>query len=255
MLPTLTCAPAERCVTEDAVRPGARPVRGTEEEEEEEGNKPGDPNTQRCPHRPRHGGRKVKTCSKKRLKKKPLGSKPTGLCAPRGRRRVKANDRERNRMHHLNSALDDLRGILPMLPDDAKLTKIETLRFAHNYIWALTETLRMADHHHQHHHHHHQHQHHQHQHHPPGQHAPRYFQHEAYWPTAAGVYMVDHLGSPTSVQSSSWSTTSSTPSWDGSPAEGRLGANPGVCSSAVTKGQNPPSPFLPFVFQSTTFDV
>nr|XP_015202930.1 PREDICTED: neurogenin-1-like [Lepisosteus oculatus] len=60
-------------------------------------------------------------------------------------RRVKANDRERNRMHNLNSALDALRSVLPTFPDDAKLTKIETLRFAHNYIWALTETLRMAD--------------------------------------------------------------------------------------------------------------
>lgn len=63
----------------------------------------------------------------------------------RGRRRMKANDRERHRMHNLNSALDALRSILPALPEDTKLTKIETLRFAHNYIWALTETLRMAD--------------------------------------------------------------------------------------------------------------
>ncbi|XP_068129849.1 neurogenin-1 [Hyperolius riggenbachi] len=61
-------------------------------------------------------------------------------------RRVKANDRERNRMHNLNSALDELRSILPCFPDDTKLTKIETLRFAHNYIWALSETLRLADH-------------------------------------------------------------------------------------------------------------
>uniref|UniRef100_A0A3Q2QQK4 Neurogenin 3 n=1 Tax=Fundulus heteroclitus TaxID=8078 RepID=A0A3Q2QQK4_FUNHE len=76
-------------------------------------------------------------------------SKPGG--GPRGRRRMKANDRERHRMHNLNSALDALRDILPALPEDAKLTKIETLRFARNYIWALTETLRMADHHQQHH--------------------------------------------------------------------------------------------------------
>ncbi|NXO05658.1 NGN3 protein, partial [Oriolus oriolus] len=54
------------------------------------------------------------------------------------------NDRERNRMHHLNSALDALRSVLPTFPDDAKLTKIETLRFAHNYIWALTQSLRLA---------------------------------------------------------------------------------------------------------------
>nr|XP_033783557.1 neurogenin-1 [Geotrypetes seraphini] len=60
-------------------------------------------------------------------------------------RRIKANDRERNRMHNLNSALDELRSILPSFPDDTKLTKIETLRFAHNYIWALSETLRLAD--------------------------------------------------------------------------------------------------------------
>ncbi|CAI9548008.1 unnamed protein product [Staurois parvus] len=60
-------------------------------------------------------------------------------------RRLKANNRERNRMHHLNSALDALREVLPTFPEDAKLTKIETLRFAHNYIWALSETLRLAD--------------------------------------------------------------------------------------------------------------
>uniref|UniRef100_H3CLJ3 Neurogenin 1 n=1 Tax=Tetraodon nigroviridis TaxID=99883 RepID=H3CLJ3_TETNG len=60
-------------------------------------------------------------------------------------RRLKANDRERNRMHHLNDALDALRGVLPAFPDETKLTKIETLRFAHNYIWALSETIRIAD--------------------------------------------------------------------------------------------------------------
>ncbi|XP_064367836.1 neurogenin-2 [Dromaius novaehollandiae] len=59
-------------------------------------------------------------------------------------RRLKANNRERNRMHHLNAALDALRDVLPTFPEDARLTKIETLRFAHNYIWALTETLRLA---------------------------------------------------------------------------------------------------------------
>lgn len=66
-------------------------------------------------------------------------------CKERGRRRIKANDRERHRMHNLNSALDALRSILPALPEDARLTKIQTLRFAHNYIWALTETLRMCE--------------------------------------------------------------------------------------------------------------
>lgn len=60
-------------------------------------------------------------------------------------RRLRANDRERNRMHLLNDALDRLRTVLPASTDDSKLTKIETLRFAHNYIYALSETLRMFD--------------------------------------------------------------------------------------------------------------
>lgn len=59
-------------------------------------------------------------------------------------RRQKANDRERNRMHTLNEALDRLRCVLPTFPEDTKLTKIETLRFAHNYIWALSQTLNVA---------------------------------------------------------------------------------------------------------------
>uniref|UniRef100_A0A7N4PJ45 BHLH domain-containing protein n=1 Tax=Sarcophilus harrisii TaxID=9305 RepID=A0A7N4PJ45_SARHA len=42
-------------------------------------------------------------------------------------RRLKANNRERNRMHNLNAALDALREVLPTFPEDAKLTKIETL--------------------------------------------------------------------------------------------------------------------------------
>ncbi|KAK4336770.1 hypothetical protein RND71_043857 [Anisodus tanguticus] len=63
-------------------------------------------------------------------------------------RRLKANDRERNRMHNLNSALEKLRQILPVSSSDDKisnginkLTKIETLRFAGNYIQTLYELL------------------------------------------------------------------------------------------------------------------
>ena len=42
----------------------------------------------------------------------------------------------------LNVALEKLRVVLPAFPDETKLTKIETLRFANNYIWALTESLK-----------------------------------------------------------------------------------------------------------------
>lgn len=56
-------------------------------------------------------------------------------------RRLKANDRERNRMHMLNEALERLRCVLPTFPEDTKLTKIETLRFAHSYIYALSQAV------------------------------------------------------------------------------------------------------------------
>lgn len=69
---------------------------------------------------------------------------PTLLNKLKRNRRVKANDRERNRMHNLNQALERLRKVLPKGSEE-KLTKIETLRFAHNYIWALSETIKLLD--------------------------------------------------------------------------------------------------------------
>ena len=59
-------------------------------------------------------------------------------------RRERANDRERNRMHGLNDALEELRTLLPSSVD-GKLTKIETLRTAYNYIYALGETLKLME--------------------------------------------------------------------------------------------------------------
>lgn len=66
---------------------------------------------------------------------------PTQVMRIKRNRRMKANDRERNRMHTLNEALERLRLTLPTFPEDTKLTKIETLRFAHNYIFALEQVL------------------------------------------------------------------------------------------------------------------
>lgn len=56
-------------------------------------------------------------------------------------RRVKANDRERNRMHNLNEALDRLRKHLPATKEASKMTKIETLKTAHEYITNLSRLL------------------------------------------------------------------------------------------------------------------
>ncbi|KAM7534200.1 hypothetical protein Aperf_G00000107570 [Anoplocephala perfoliata] len=56
-------------------------------------------------------------------------------------RRARANDRERNRMHCLNHALEALRQRMPVFSANQRLSKIETLRLAKNYIRALTDIL------------------------------------------------------------------------------------------------------------------
>lgn len=65
-----------------------------------------------------------------------------------GTRRTKANARERNRMHQLNEAFDVLRKCIPIRQNfvnrentNQKLSKIETLRLARNYIKALSLVL------------------------------------------------------------------------------------------------------------------
>ncbi len=57
-------------------------------------------------------------------------------------RRVKANTRERSRMHGLNEALDVLRKYVPCYSKTQKLSKIETLRLARNYISVLSTILK-----------------------------------------------------------------------------------------------------------------
>ncbi|KAH8873526.1 Neurogenic differentiation factor 4 [Schistosoma japonicum] len=57
-------------------------------------------------------------------------------------RRLKANRRERARMHSLNNALEQLRNILPTASrNSTKLSKIETLRKACDYIVLLIDLL------------------------------------------------------------------------------------------------------------------
>ncbi|KAF8359670.1 cnd-1 [Pristionchus pacificus] len=56
-------------------------------------------------------------------------------------RRIKANGRERQRMHGLNHALDNLRRCVPISAQHQKLSKIETLKLARNYINALNRIL------------------------------------------------------------------------------------------------------------------
>ncbi|XP_015267363.1 PREDICTED: neurogenin-2 [Gekko japonicus] len=124
---------------------------GEDDEEEEEEQQAQQEQHLHLPPRPLGLGLGRHGCHRRAGRARSGGSRATTKTAEtvqrlKKSRRLKANNRERNRMHNLNAALDALREVLPTFPEDAKLTKIETLRFAHNYIWALSETLRLADH-------------------------------------------------------------------------------------------------------------
>ncbi|TPP60915.1 Neurogenic differentiation factor [Fasciola gigantica] len=60
-------------------------------------------------------------------------------------RRVRANARERSRMHGLNHALELLRRHVPTFSESQRLSKIETLRLAKNYIRSLTDLLTRSE--------------------------------------------------------------------------------------------------------------
>ncbi|CAB3987474.1 neurogenic differentiation factor 1-like [Paramuricea clavata] len=56
-------------------------------------------------------------------------------------RRQRANDRERRRMKSLNGALNNLKRCIPLPKTKRRVTKLEILRIACNYIQDLWETL------------------------------------------------------------------------------------------------------------------
>ncbi|KAF7260011.1 hypothetical protein EG68_02688 [Paragonimus skrjabini miyazakii] len=60
-------------------------------------------------------------------------------------RRVRANARERGRMHGLNHALELLRRHIPTFSATQRLSKIETLRLAKNYIRSLSDILTQSE--------------------------------------------------------------------------------------------------------------
>ncbi|XP_041937931.1 class A basic helix-loop-helix protein 15 [Alosa sapidissima] len=64
--------------------------------------------------------------------------RPHGGARERNVRRLESNERERQRMHKLNNAFQALREAIPHVRTDKKLSKIETLTLAKNYIKALT---------------------------------------------------------------------------------------------------------------------
>ncbi|XP_061893768.1 neurogenic differentiation factor 4-like isoform X2 [Entelurus aequoreus] len=100
---------------------GSEEAEEDEEEEEEEGDQEEENQAKQC-------GPKRKRATKPRQERFRA-------------RRIKANARERSRMHGLNDALENLRGIMPCHSKTQKLSKIETLRLARNYICALSAAL------------------------------------------------------------------------------------------------------------------
>ncbi|GMR48501.1 hypothetical protein PMAYCL1PPCAC_18696, partial [Pristionchus mayeri] len=66
---------------------------------------------------------------------------PATIERAKRQRRDKANLRERRRMNSLNDALEHLRSALPQSGEEPKMTKIETLRLAQQYIRYLTGAL------------------------------------------------------------------------------------------------------------------
>lgn len=69
----------------------------------------------------------------------------TTAAAPTARertlRRIESNERERMRMHSLNDAFQGLREVIPHVRYGRKLSKIETLTLAKNYIKSLTNVI------------------------------------------------------------------------------------------------------------------
>ena len=76
------------------------------------------------------------------------GTETVQIIPGRGRvvkRRFSANRKERRRTHSINSAFSALRGCIPNVPSDTKLSKIKTLRLATSYIAYLMDILSKDD--------------------------------------------------------------------------------------------------------------
>ncbi|NXT03476.1 BHA15 protein, partial [Jacana jacana] len=78
---------------------------------------------------------------KDRSKVSAAGAKHPWSSKERRLRRLESNERERQRMHKLNNAFQALREVIPHVRAENKLSKIETLTLAKNYIKSLTSII------------------------------------------------------------------------------------------------------------------
>lgn len=79
--------------------------------------------------------RKMKSPKKSSKRRKGVSARERNM------RRIESNERERQRMHSLNDAFEGLRNVIPHINMERKLSKIETLTLAKNYIKALTNVI------------------------------------------------------------------------------------------------------------------
>ena len=79
--------------------------------------------------------RKIKSPKRSTKRRKGVSARERNM------RRIESNERERQRMHSLNDAFEGLRNVIPHINMDRKLSKIETLTLAKNYIKALTNVI------------------------------------------------------------------------------------------------------------------
>ena len=75
------------------------------------------------------------------VSKRPPRRRKTMNPRERNSRRLESNERERVRMHLLNDAFEELREVVPHIRLRRRLSKIETLALAKNYIKALTNVI------------------------------------------------------------------------------------------------------------------
>ncbi|XP_015593806.1 protein dimmed [Cephus cinctus] len=89
------------------------------------------------------GGRSARRTSRRTERHNTKSSKSCRATTPRERtlRRLESNERERMRMHSLNDAFQSLREVIPHVSKERRLSKIETLTLAKNYIVALTDVI------------------------------------------------------------------------------------------------------------------
>ncbi|NXN95555.1 BHA15 protein, partial [Rhinopomastus cyanomelas] len=87
-------------------------------------------------HKERRNGENKESC-------RIVTAKVKHSCSNKDRhlRRLESNERERQRMHKLNNAFQALREVIPHVRAENKLSKIETLTLAKNYIKSLTSII------------------------------------------------------------------------------------------------------------------